>query len=249
MKKSYILLLALPFVFYTGCVDIVWEPIFNGVDMHGWEVKSKDADAGKNYWYVEDSCIVANSMGDSLHDYIWLQYNEELENFYLRFKFQPYHGNKGNSGVQIWSRYDEDEQWLNGPQVDIHPSGPWRTGMVWDETRGYQRWIFPDLPDGKWVDPGMTINMAETYYAGMEKEWNEMMIMGEAGSIKTFLNGVQVTDFDNEVMLKDSIHLAKGVGSSGFLLLQIHTRDQLKIRFKDIELARMYFKKKEPRND
>lgn len=238
MKKIVVLLLTIIFV-VTGCrVDIEWVPIFNGVDLDGWEVKCKDADSGKKYWYVEDSCIVANSMGDSLHDYIWLQFNEELESFQLRFKFQAYHGNKGNTGVQVWSRYDEEEQWLNGPQVDIHPSGPWRTGMVWDETRGYQRWIFPDLPDGKWVDPGMAINQAETYYAGMEEEWNEMMIMGEAGSIKAFLNGVQVTDFDNADMLEDSIHALKGVGSSGYLLLQIHTHDQLKIRFKDIELAR-----------
>lgn len=239
MKKAY--LFSLIFIFFlTGCrFDIVWEPIFNGVDLEGWEVKCKDSDKGKNYWLVEDSCIVANSMGDSLHDYMWLQYNEELENFYLRFKFQAYPGNKGNSGVQVWSRYDEEEQWLNGPQVDIHPSGPWRTGMIYDETRGYQRWIFPDIPKGKWVDPTMAINKAEFHFEGMEEEWNEMMIMGEAGSIKTFLNGVLVSDFDNEEMLEDSIHTAKEVGSSGFLLFQIHKYDQLEIRFKDIELARM----------
>lgn len=239
MKKFFLLLLAVFSIFFTGCVDIEWEPIFNGVNLDGWEVKCKDSDKGKNYWYVEDSCIVANSMGDSIHDYIWLQYNEELDNFYLRFKFQAYDGNRGNSGIQVWSRYDEEQQWLNGPQIDIHPSGPWRTGMMWDETRGYQRWIFPDLPDGKWVDPDMAINKSETYYAGMEQEWNEIQVLCEAGSIKAFLNGVQVTDFDNPEMLGDSIHTSKGVGTAGYLFLQIHSHDQLQIRFKDIELARM----------
>lgn len=213
-----------------------FESMFNGKDLDGWVVRCTDQDSSLRYWYVENECIVANSIGDSTHDYIWLQYNTLLSDFEFRFKFQAEKSNTGNSGVQIRSSYDEDEQWLNGPQVDIHPVGPWRTGMMWDETRGYQRWIFPDLPKGEWVNPEMALNEAPFYYSDDQPEWNEMEIVVQDNSIRSWLNGVLITDFNGSGILDDSIHAALGVGKEGYILLQIHIRDQLLMKYKDLEL-------------
>jgi len=210
--------------------------MFNGKNLDGWSVKCTHQDSSKHYWYVEDECIVANSMGDSTHDYIWLQYDKVLSDFQIRFKFQSERSNTGNSGVQVRSRYDEEEQWLNGPQVDIHPLGPWRTGMMWDETRGYQRWIFPDLPKEEWVQPEMALNAAPFYYSGDPVAWNEMEILVQDNTIKSWLNDVLITDFNGSGILDDSLHIAKGVGKEGYILLQIHYHDQLAIKFKDLEL-------------
>ena len=216
-----------------------FKEIFNGKDLNGWEIKCTEQDRGKQYWYVKDGILVANSMGDSLHDYIWLQYKETLSDFHLKLKFQALKGNSGNTGIQIRSRYDEEAEWLNGPQIDIHPSGPWRTGMMWDETRGNQRWIFPDLPDGEWVSPEMAIGTAPFYYEGdAGRNWNKMEIIAEGMHIASFLNGVQITDFNGEGILDDPIHTSRQVGLEGNILLQIHTGDQLEIRFRDIELRK-----------
>lgn len=216
-----------------------FQSVFNGTNLEGWVVKSKDADKGKQYWFVEDSCLVANSLGDSTHDYVWLQYDRSLRDFILRFEFQAYRGINGNSGVQVRSRYDEEEQWLNGPQVDIHPPGPWRTGMMWDETRGYQRWIFPDLRDRSWVEPEMALTDPSFYYAGDTPEWNRMEINVAGNQVQAWLNDQQVTDFNGDGILDDSIHLAKKVGTEGYILLQIHMKDQLLIRFRNIELKEL----------
>jgi hypothetical protein len=189
--------------------------IFNGKDLSGWVIKCTASDTGKEFWYVEDGLLVANSMGDSIHDYIWLQYKEAQTNFHFRLKFRPIRGNTGNTGVQIRSSYNEEEQWLNGPQIDIHPSGPWRTGMMWDETKAYQRWIFPDLPKSEWVNPDMAIANPPFYFEGEPIEWNVMEIIA------------------------DAIHKELEVGMRGYICLQIHIKDQLEIRFKDIELKKL----------
>lgn len=240
MKEVASLCMLLALILISSCKSgDGFESIFNGSNLDGWIVKCTDQDSSKHYWFAENGCIVANSMGDSLHDYIWLQYDELLSDFQFRFKFQAEKTNHGNSGIQVRSRYDEDEQWLNGPQVDIHPSGPWRTGMMWDETRGYQRWIFPDLPKSEWVRPEMALNEAPFYYADDQPEWNEMEIVVQDNSIKSWLNGVLITDFNGSGILDDSIHASLGVGKEGYILLQIHVRDQLMMKYKDLDLKKL----------
>jgi len=240
MKMSAGLIMMLMLSLFTGCDrSSEFQPIFNGKDFSGWVVKCAEDDAAENYWYVQDSSIVANSMGDSLHDYVWLQYDEPLQDFHLKFDFLSFKGNSGNSGIQFRSRYDESEEWLNGPQIDINPPGPWRTGMIWDETRGYQRWIYPNLPKGEWVDPSMVISSPSFFYAGDSVEWNNMEVIVLGQKVEAWLNEHQVTDFDGGGILDDSIHNALMVGTEGYILLQIHIRDQLKIKFRNIELKKL----------
>jgi len=216
-----------------------WVSIFNGRDLSGWEVQCKPADRQHQFWKVEDGVIVADSMDIPRHDYVWLITKKEYTNFALRLKFQVFTNSPGNSGVQVRSRYDTNAFWLDGPQVDINPPAPWRTGMIWDETRGVQRWIYPNLPKGQWVKPEQAPSGMKFFFSHQSPAWNELEITVQGNRIHAVLNGVVVTDFDGTGILDDEIHQKRRVGNCGHIALQIHTGDRLKIHFKDIWLREL----------
>jgi hypothetical protein len=202
-------------------------------------VKCKPADRAKTWWRVEDGAIVADSMGVPKHDYVWLLSDREFADFALRLRFQAFRDSPGNSGVQIRSRYDDSAGWLDGPQVDINPPGPWRTGMIWDETRGNQRWLFPDIPRGQWVNESMAKAGLRLHFADDAPGWNDLEIRAEGPRVRVILNGLEVTNYDGLGVLNDTVHRERRVGLSGPIALQIHTGDQLRIRFKDIEVLEL----------
>jgi hypothetical protein len=211
-----------------------WVSLFNGKNLDGWTVKCKPEDKDKTFWTVKDGYIEVNSMGDKDHDYVWLMTEREYENFVLKLKFAAFKESPGNSGVQFRSRYDEEKWWLDGPQIDIHPQGPWRSGMIWDETRDMKRWIYPDIPKGEWVNESMREKVPDIYYSDDELRWNEMEIIVEGWKVTAFLNGTQITDFNNKELLTGPGHKKFKVGKKGHICLQLHINDELKMRYKDI---------------
>lgn len=214
----------------------VWRSLFDGTDLSGWEVKCKPADAHREFWKVDSKTILADSMGCKGHDYVWLATKREYSDFVLKLRFQAYRDSPGNSGVQVRSRYDDSVGYLDGPQVDINPPGTWRTGMVWDETRGNQRWLYPDVPRGKWVDASMAVAGLTFVYADEGNGWNDLEITAMGTRLRAVLNGVEVMKYDGAGVLDDAVHRERGVGERGVVALQIHKGDQLRIRFKDILL-------------
>ncbi len=211
-----------------------WKSLFNGKDLSGWIVKCKPGDKDKEFWRVEGKTILADSIGTKKHDYVWLVTKQEYSDFILRLRFQAYRKSPGNSGVQIRSQYDDEAGWLDGPQIDINPPGPWRTGMIWDETRGVKHWLYPKVPKGKWVDKSMANPELVFYYSGDWPGWNDLEITAVGTRLSASLNGVKVMEYDGQGVLNDDIHKGRNVGLNGHIALQIHTNDELKIRFKDI---------------
>ena len=216
-----------------------WRTIFNGKDLTGWTVKCKPADQGQAFWKVDDGTILADSIGRKGHDYVWLVYDRELSDFALRLRFQAYRDSPGNSGVQIRSRYDDEAGWLDGPQVDINPPGPWRTGMIWDETRRNQRWLYPIIPKGEWVDESMANPNLFFHYSNESNGWNDLEIRATGTRFHAILNGVPVMTYDGKGVLDDAVHQERNVGMQGYIALQIHTGDELRIRYKDIQLLEL----------
>jgi hypothetical protein len=194
-----------------------WKSLFNGKDLSGWNVKCKPGDKDKEFWSVEGGTILADSIGTKKHDYIWLVTKKEYSDYMLRLHFQA-----------------DEAGWLDGPQIDINPPGPWRTGMIWDETRGVQHWLYPKVPKGKWVDKSMANTDLVFYYSDEEPGWNELEITAVGTRLSASLNGVTIMEYDGEGILNDNIHKGRNVGLNGHIALQIHTNDELKIRFKDI---------------
>lgn len=223
--------------------DHQWHSLFNGTNLDGWEVKCIAKDKESQFWSVEDGAIVCNSLHSNTHNYVWLQTEESYDNYELRLKFQVSRLNKGNSGVQVHSKYDaeavidaNEKGWLDGPQVDIHPKNPFRTGLIYDETRNAKRWIYPDLPNWTIKPQDVKKHKVRFYYEDEETGWNDMTITCKGTNIKTMVNNVVVADYDGNGILNDSTHQQLGVGQSGHIALQLHKKNSNLIRFKDIEI-------------
>lgn len=234
--------LALP-----GCVtskthSSKWTALFNGRDLSGWSVKCQPQDVGKEFWKVDQGTILCDSMGRPDHNYVWLLTEREFGDFELKLKFQAYRDSPGNSGVQFRSQFDAAASggWLDGPQVDIHPPATmsWRTGLIYDETRGEQRWISPGLKDWN-MDPGFKPAHFVFKYADEGDGWNDLTIICRGTNVRTILNGIVRTDWDGRGVLDNAAHRAHNVGRAGRFALQLHAGDQLRIRFKDITVREL----------
>jgi hypothetical protein len=217
-----------------------WIHLFNGKDLDGWRVESTPKDRGKVFWKVVDGAIECDSLGRTDHDYVWLVTEREFGDFELKVQFQAFRESPGNSGIQVRSRFDGSPDaisggWMDGPQVDIHPPDPWRTGLIYDETREERRWIHPSLPDWN-IDRAQGPEKVVFFFAEQEPGWNDLRIICDGLRIQTYLNGLRVADFDGSGILDSESHLRRRVGLSGHIALQLHSRDELKIRFRDLRL-------------
>ena len=212
-----------------------WQSLFDGETLTGWHVAAKSQDTDKVFWRVHDGVITADSLGRPEHDYVWLVSDEEFGDFELVLQVRGYRHSPGNSGVQFRSRYDESAGWLDGPQADIHPPTPWRTGLIYDETRETKRWIHPSLEDWK-IEPSQGPTDWTWLYADEGDGWNEVRIIARGTKVTTVVNGITITDFDGVGILDDAAHQAHDVGLKGHFALQLHRDDELLIQFKDIRV-------------
>lgn len=217
-----------------------WTGLFNGKNLDGWVVKCRPEDKDKqSYWKVVNGTITAETPPDSKHHYIWLLSEKEYGDFALRLKVQTYGKSTGNSGIQIRSRYDDAAGWLDGPQVDIHPPGPWRCGFIYDETRGVQVWLWPDVGRPANAKPEHAPRGWKWGHADDQDLWNDVEILCQGTRVRTVVNGITVADYDGTGRLDDEIHRSRKVGLKGHIGLQIHPGDQLLIRFKDLEIREL----------
>ncbi len=246
MKLSSILSL-ISILAFAGCTTSPsgkgpWTSLFNGKDLSGWVVQCQPQDREKTFWSVERGAILCDSMGRKDHNYVWLMTEKEFADFELKLKFQAFKDSPGNSGLQFRSRFDETFSGgrLDGPQVDIHPPAamPWRTGMIYDETREERRWISPSLKNSR-MDPALKPPRHVFKYAEDGTSWNELTLICQGTRVKTILNGVVVTDWDGAGVLDNAAHVQHNVGRVGQFALQLHTKDELRIRFKDIRVREL----------
>lgn len=216
--------------------DDGWIDLFNGKNLDGWVVKCRPGDNDKDYWKAVDGTITATVPKGSDHHYVWLLSEREFGDFELRLKVQTFKGSTGNSGVQVRSRYDDEAHWLDGPQVDIHPPGPWRSGFIYDETRGAQIWLSPITGKPSMAKPEHARKGWNWKHAADSDEWNDIQIICKGSKIMTIVNGVTVCDYDGTGRLDDAYHRARKVGLNGHIGLQIHPGGTMRIRFKDIQV-------------
>jgi len=223
-----------------------YQNLSNGETLDGWHVKAQQQDQDKNFWSVDNGAIFCNSLGSTDHGYIWLLNDKEFGDFELRLKFRVSSENKGNAGIQIRSRYDEkaviDENrpgWLDGPQVDIEPANPWRTGLIYDETRTEKRWISPSLADWNIKKENTSHPKVIFYLEDQNSGWNDMTIICRGTNIKTIVNNFTVSDFDGAGLLDNEGHKLYNVGLNGHIALQLHKKSENKIWFKYIEVREL----------
>ena len=235
--KRIIALCAIVISFVSFSQDDNWEQLFNGKDLSGWSVICKPQDKDKVFWTVDNGAILCNSIGNKDHNKVWLISDREFSDFELRLKFQAYSDSPGNSGVQFRCHYDYNTRggMLHGPQVDINPPAPiqWRTGLIFDETLGENRWVSPNLPS--WEMPLEHEPEKHIFkYAEDGDGWNELIIICKGMKIKTIVNGIVRTDWDATGHLDNELHKKYNVGTSGHFAFQLNSGDELRIRYKDI---------------
>jgi hypothetical protein len=206
-----------------------WRALFDGKTLAGWHVAARPEDIGRNFWTVRDGAITCDSRGRKDHDYVWLLSDGEYGDLELKLKVRRFAQSTGNSGVQVRSRYDPAAFRLDGPQVDIHPPAPWRTGLIYDETRGAQRWIYPSLPDWN-IEP----RQGPAKWTWKDDGWNDIEIVCRGTTIRTTVNGILIADLNGSGILDDGNHRARNVGLRGHIGLQLHSRDELLIQYKDL---------------
>jgi len=217
--------------------DGAWTSLLAGSDLAAWTIEAVPADQDRGVVTVQDGVIrVHASTPDKLcKDHVWLVTKKEYSDFVLRMKFQSVREDRGNSGIQIRSRIDGDLG-MQGPQLDLNPPGPWRTGMLYDMTTGVTRFLSPagltsEVKEAQAV-PGLIY-----YFADEGPGWNEMEITAIGPHIKCVLNGVTVMDFvDTAGVLTDSIHQKYNVGVKGFIAIQVHSERPLDMKFKEIRI-------------
>jgi hypothetical protein len=117
--------------------------------------------------------------------------------------------------------------------VDLHPKGPWRTGLIYDETRGARGWIYPYRPESgikeELVKHKVVFRWADEGYG-----WNDMYIRCEGTRIKTIVNGIVVCDQDFDGIINSESHKKFNVGMNGHIALQLHRKGEVNIQFKDL---------------
>ena len=201
--------------------------LFDGRTLDHWTIQClpKDKALASRAWTVDRGTILANTVGHKEHFYIMLVTTQEYGDFVFRLRLQVERGVTGNSGIQIRSRYNPETGWMEGPQIDINPPDPVLTGKLWNEGPGPHRWLSNEPVKG-----------FKFYYADQGDGWNDLEITAQGTRIKSVLNGVTVVDYDGAGVLDDELHRKLQVGLRGMIGLQIHSGDELKLRFKDVRI-------------
>lgn len=233
MSRS-LLLLIFPLLLSPDVSGGQWQSLFDGQTLKGWRVESRPEDRGKVFWQVRDGAIFCDSLGRKDHDYIWLVSEPEFDDFELTLEVRGFAESPGNSGVQFRSRYDAALGWLHGPQVDVHPPAPWRTGLIYDETRETRRWIYPSLKDWN-IEPSQGPAKWQWDAAG----WNRVRLVCQGMKVRTEVNGIVIADYDGTGVLDDAAHQSHQVGRKGHLALQLHAKDELRIAYRNIRVRRL----------
>lgn len=160
--------------------------LFNGTDLHGWEVY------GTEKWYVQDSLLVCESGSDKQYGY--LATREYYTDFDLTLEFKQ--EADGNSGV-FFRSFVEPDVIVNGWQVEVAPKNM-HTGGIYES---YGRGWLVQIPEGE-------DNL-------IEKEWNSLRIRVQGDNVKTWLNGKQMADLTDEKIGKAQGRVALQIHDGG----------------------------------
>jgi hypothetical protein len=205
-----------------------WQVLFNGEDLSGWHKVGGDPN-----FYIEDRVLVG--LTEEGLPNTFLVTDNTYDDFVLELDFKI--DDAINSGVQIRSTtYEEDttttyvsgqleegnRDWkagkFHGYQIEIDPSERAWSGGFYEE--GGRGWLQP-LTDNE-----------EARQAFKPRAWNHMRIEAEGNQFKSFINGVPVADYTDDL------------SSSGQIGLQLHGASREEqigqtVRYKDIKIKEL----------
>lgn len=198
LRKPF-LIAACSLALTTGAMAQKKENLFNGKDLTGWKVY------GTEKWFVQDGELICESGPDKGYGY--LATTKTYKNFELSVDFKQ--GANGNSGVFIRSNIPDGSTKISGWQVEVAPPNHDTGGIYESYGRG---WLI-QIPDEK---------------EGFLKfgEWNTLKIRAEGPRVRTWLNGHEMVDINDEKI---------GAGN-GSIALQIHDGGGIKVNWKNLKI-------------
>ena len=164
--------------------------LFNEKNLEGWTQRN-----GTATYRVEDNAIVGKTNEGSPNSFLCT--DKLYGDFILEFEVKV--DRALNSGVQIrsQSKGGTPDGRVNGPQVEISN----------DKMAGY---IYGEAAGG-WMTPDADRTPHDTFQDG---KWNSYRVIAKGPSIKTWINGKQISDLVHEDRYKTH--------PRGFIGLQVH---------------------------
>lgn len=181
----------------TGTLYAQSTSLFNGKNLEGWKIY------GTEKWYVVDGLLICES-GDN-KEYGYLGTEKDYKDFILTLEFKQ--NSNGNSGVFIRSTVEGTK--VSGWQVEVAPPGLHTGGVYESYGRG---WLIKPEPEKEKVLK--------------EGEWNKMKIKAQGAQLTSWLNGIQMTDLNDE----------KISAGEGGIVLQIHSGGDVKVSWRNLEI-------------
>ncbi|MCP4210712.1 MAG: DUF1080 domain-containing protein, partial [Halieaceae bacterium] len=177
--------------------------LFDGESLDGWR-----SVGGAAHFAVDDNAIVGrNSPGKNT----FLRTQKNYRDFSLRLQVRW--EEQGNSGIQFRSAQRDDNGRVYGYQYELDPSGRSWSGGIYDEAR--RGWLAK--PD----------KLADVRGALREDEWNDVEIEARGAHLRTWINGIPVSD------------IVDGLSSEGFIALQLHSGKQGVIHWRRIRIREL----------
>ena len=161
--------------------------LFNGVDLHGWEVY------GTENWYVQDGLLICESGPDKGYGY--LATRKYYDDFELTADFKQ--DADGNSGI-FFRSYIEEGTRISGWQVEVAPPNQHSGGIYESYGRG---WLIKPSEENESV-----LKMGE---------WNTMRIVVKGDRVTTWLNDTQMIDLEDEKIGKGKGRIALQIHDGG----------------------------------
>ena len=169
--------------------QVNWKPLFNGKDLKGWDKIQGTAD----YQVEGDEIIGISKLGTPS---TYLRSKDTYSDFILEVEVKVEVGL--NSGIQFrsMSKKDYKNGDVHGYQAEIDPAERAWAGGIFDQSR--RGWIYPVTMN----EPGRK--------AFRNGQYNAYRIEAIGSTIRTWVNGVQVTN------------LVDDMTAEGFIALQVH---------------------------
>jgi hypothetical protein len=210
-KQSIIVLLIFCATFYINAITAQenWITLFNGKNLDAFEKRNGTAE-----YLVEGNQLIGISKVGTKSTYLCTK--ERYSDFILEVDVKVEVGL--NSGIQFRSNsipsYKDGQ--VHGYQCEIDPSERKWSGGIFDQSR--RGWIYPVTMN----EPGRQ--------AFRNGDWNKYRIEAIGNQIRTWINGVQVTN------------LVDDMTAEGFIAFQVHSigndqeRDGLTVRWRDARI-------------
>lgn len=206
------------------------QDLFSDKNKDLWYIEGQDKDTHDGFWKLKNGVLTCKTNGNISHPGSWFVFKYPMDDFKFKVDFRYDKSLRGNSGIQFRSKYDFENNKMQGPQIDIHPPLAFRTGLLYDETDGVKHWLYPETSSWR-LESFESPNALVIFDDGIK--WNTLELECLNGKVITKVNDTVLTDYNGLGVLNDQLHTKLGVGMNGLLSIQLHKKHDIFIQFRN----------------